>query len=76
MLTFQVTEADSTCCRCQGATQPSSLGAPRMARLLRDANQATQRLPANFPLSAKQRSPALGGVFPGPSQAQPRELIY
>lgn len=55
--------------------QPSSLGAPRLARL-RDANQATQRLPANFPLSAKQRSPALGGVFPGPSQAQLRELIY
>ena len=47
-------EAGSPCCWHQGATQPSSRGAPRLARLLHDANQATQRLPANFPLSAKQ----------------------
>lgn len=75
-MTFRVAEAGSPCCWHQGATQPSSHGAPHLARLLRDANQATRRLPANFPLSAKQRSPAVGGVFPGPNQAQLRELIY
>ena len=59
---------------CHGSgRQASSPGAPHSARLPRDANQATQRQPANFPLSAEQRSPALEAVLPGPDQGAARE---
>lgn len=41
----------------------------RSVRLLHDANQATRRLPANFPLSARQQPPPLQGVLAGPSHS-------
>lgn len=52
----------------QAAPTPPLPGAPHSARRLRETNQATQRLPANFPLSTRQQLPALWGVLLDPTQ--------
>lgn len=52
----------------QAAPTPPLPGAPHSAQRLRETNQATQRLPANFPLSTRQQLPALWGVLVDPTQ--------
>lgn len=52
----------------QRQDEAPAAGAAPSVRLPCDASQATQRLPANFPLGAQQQLRALRGVLPDPDQ--------